>query len=191
MGLKQNTANWVEVYIEDAAGAPVLGLAFNAGTKSHLLHKAGGNVAAWAPADATAWKETGLGFYMTRFEAGDCDTVGRLVLTAKVTGGAANATNEIVDSALPADVLTQVTALAALVARTLGLSLDNTREDQMLYGTGANSGPTDLCSSRLRGWDSAANANAGGAGGLVYSYDLTWSYSAPGVLSEQKVIRTL
>jgi hypothetical protein len=174
--IKQSTITWFLIRIEDALGAGITGLAFNAAGLSAKLSK-GAGAAATKTLTAPDWQEVANGYYWVRVTAAEADTLGpgALVVTYQGTDQA----REFVVFAADVD------AVAAGVARLLSLNLDNAREDLMVYSG------TDLTSSRLRAWDSAANANAGGATGLVASWDLTFTYSAPGVLSEAKQVRTL
>lgn len=229
---KQNVADWIAIRIEDAAGAGVTGLAYNAAT--FKLGKAGGAGAAKSLAASGEWVEIGNGFYWAKLAAADLDTLGPGVFVVSYLGAEAGYPF-VVRAKLESDVDTSVAAVktdtaaikaktdnlpanpasqtnldvavstrlaatsyvapdntalaaalddvAALVARALGLLDENTVRDQVVMNG------NDVASARIRCYDSAANAAAAGATGLVAEYAAAYEYAAAGVLSKATVTR--
>lgn len=70
------------------------------------------------------------------------------------------------------------------ILRILGLTHDNVRIDQQTYDGGDN-----LLTSRIRHYDTEANANVGGATGLLNTWQVTATYTA-GFLSDYRVTRS-
>jgi hypothetical protein len=170
MALKQNTANWVEVRLVDASDAPLTGLAWNGATvlNQFKLHKAGGAPAIWNPASAAAWIESGLGYYMVQLAAGDCDTLGRLVLIATTTTGQPWAANETIEASLPADVKT--------VADAIKLKTDNLPASPAAVGS--NMGTVSNVTGDVQGKVLGGGASAMTAAG-VRALDATGAAVAP------------
>jgi hypothetical protein len=84
--------------------------------------------------------------------------------------------------ATPASEAT-LTAHTATLAKLLGISGENSVRDTLIYN-----GDGDLESARIRIYDSAANANAQGATGLLATWNMTATYTSPGKLSTYKVV---
>lgn len=82
-----------------------------------------------------------------------------------------------------AAVKSDTAATLTSVARILGLSYDNVNEDQQVYSSG------HLTSARLRLYDTAAHALAGGATGLLYTYAIAAAYDISGNCTSFTVTR--
>lgn len=70
------------------------------------------------------------------------------------------------------------------ITRLLGLMHENAVFDQQVYD-----GDGNLTSGRLRSYDSAINATAAGATGLLFTWTITAVYTA-GVLTSYKIVRS-
>lgn len=70
------------------------------------------------------------------------------------------------------------------ILRILGLTHDNVRIDHQTYNLDGN-----LLTSRIRHYDTEANANAGGITGLLNTWQVVATYTT-GVLSDYKVTRS-
>jgi len=70
------------------------------------------------------------------------------------------------------------------ILRILGLTHDNVRIDEQTYNTEGH-----LLTSRIRHYDTEANADAGGLSGLLNTWQVTATYTA-GALSDYRVTRS-
>lgn len=97
----------------------------------------------------------------------------------------AERTVSVSDEYTPAGETIEVSSDKTNIMRLLGLMHENARIDDCNYTTDGR-----LQSARLRVWDSADNANAGGATGLLYEYEATSTFSG-GLMSSYKILRVL
>lgn len=70
------------------------------------------------------------------------------------------------------------------ILRILGLTHDNVKIDNQTYD-----GENNLLTSRIRHYDTEANANTGGTAGLLNTWQVTATYTA-GLLSDYRVTRS-
>lgn len=201
---KLGAASWILTRVEDAGGSPVTGLVFNSVGLSLRLASNGSAGAVKVLAGAGEWIEVGDGYYWVALTAADLAFmgVGALIVkyqgvtvahqfrveqtdfydlsasteAAKLAAQSANTTTQ--------DIALDVADLVVAAQRLLGLVHDNVVIDQQAYG-----GPNgELTGARLRAYDSAANAQAAGAGGLLYTYTVFADYTG-GNLSLYRVTR--
>lgn len=203
----QNQAARVHVVLTDAAGAPVTGVS----SPTVAVEKSGGAISVVVPdawAEVTTGAFSGQGKYDLVLPASALDTRGPLVVA--VTGGTGrflaliHVVGVTVDdvntrigapsgASVSADVATanarlvtlqtSVSALDAVLGRVRGLLNENAVQDQQSYD-----GNSRLTNARIRCYDSAANATAAGATGLIRQYTVTATYDVNGNLNLFRIV---
>lgn len=79
----------------------------------------------------------------------------------------------------------RVDSTQAVLERLLGLNQENASHDSQVYDSAGN-----LTSARIRTYETAADALAGGLTGMVAQYTLAASYDVDGRLTSYKVMRS-
>lgn len=182
--IKLGVDAWFLVRFETALGVGITGIAFSDGSLSAILSKNASSGSAMALA-AGDWQEHARGYYWVRVSAARNDTLG---------AGAVIVTYQSVDqgreffvmSALADDVKTDTAGLVTTMSSAVstlavirGLMGADSYEDTFVYG-----GPSGaLSSSRLRTYNSSANATTHGVTGLLKTYTMTFGYTVSDLTS--------
>lgn len=175
---KQGINARVAIRLLDSTGVPVTAVAF--GSVAATIEKADGTTANMVMSGAnwvevTAGAFSGLGKYDLVIPASILDTPGMTVVA--VTGPGANFVGTF------KVIANEEAETNVAVTRAMGLLHENSVMDQTIFDANNN-----LTNARFRIYNSKANANLAGGGGLLNTYTITATYTGDNLLTYKVVL---